>query len=336
MRIRLTVPAVILCLVVAGCTHRPSEAINPAARTYLNHALDLLQQNSLDTGSVDWPKTRAAALRMATNARNPNQTYPAIKWAIQQLHNPHTKFLSPTTAAESANRSTPSQGPPTGRLLPDGHALLTIPTADGGADSYVSNGVRVLRDLDRSRPCGWIVDLRTNHGGGMGPMLTVLAPLMTPANTLGYFVYPSGKRTPWTLRHGQLFIGDQADSPQTNPYRLSRSAPPVAILTGAPTASAAEATLISFRGQSNVRSFGRPTAGYASANDTYPLSDGAYLQLTVANEADRTGHVYPDHTPIPPDQSTPDPPLSGSASPPDPGLAAATRWLSATASCRQK
>jgi len=206
--------------------------------------------------------------------------------------------------------------------------------AGGGDDTYVRDGARVVRNLDRSRPCGWIVDLRANHGGSMGPMLTVLAPLLA-GDTLGYFVYPSGRRTPWALRDGQLFVGDRADSPRTNRYRLSRPAPPVAILIGTPTASAAEATLISFRGQPDVRSFGRPTHGLATANVVHRLSDGAYLQITVADEADRTGHVYPEHSPIPPDQSTPAPPQNGSAPAPDPSVAAATRWLSTTGGCRR-
>jgi carboxyl-terminal processing protease len=333
MRARPTTLLVMLLLIVAGCSHRPPEAMNPTARTYLSRALDLLQQNSVDTGSVDWPRARAEAFRMAGGARNPNQTYPAIRWVVQQLHNPHTRFLSPTTAAESSSRSRPSGGPPTGRLLPDRQALLTILAADGGEDSYVRDGASIVRELDGSRPCGWIVDLRANGGGALGPMLTVLAPLLTGA-ILGYFVYPSGRRVAWSLRGGRLFIGDRADSSRANPYRLSRPASPIAILTAAPTASAAEATLISFRGQPNVRSFGQPTAGRASGNIVYPLSDGAALQLTVADEADRTGHVYPDRTPIPPDQSTPKPPAAGSVTRTDPGLTAATRWLSATGSCQ--
>ena len=36
--------------------------------------------------------------------------------------------------------------------------------AGGGDDTYVRDGARVVRNLDRSRPCGWIVDLRAKFG----------------------------------------------------------------------------------------------------------------------------------------------------------------------------
>ena len=66
----------------------------------------------------------------------------------------------------------------------------------------------------------------------------------------------------------------------------------MAILTDRHTASSGEAVLISFRGARDTRTFGEPTAGYATANQTFRLADGARLAITTAYMADRTGRTY--------------------------------------------
>ena len=58
---------------------------------------------------------------------------------------------------------------------------------------------------------------------------------------------------------------------------------PVAILTSNVTASSGEATLLSFRGLENTRTFGQPSAGYASGNLIIDMPDGAGLMVTTAN-----------------------------------------------------
>jgi carboxyl-terminal processing protease len=110
------------------------------------------------------------------------------------------------------DRSTAPDGPPTGRILNGRYALLTVPAMTGNdqaVSTYVRDGAQAVRHLDQAHPCGWIIDLRPNTGGNMWPMLTTLAPLLT-GPTLGYFVGAPGRRTPWTLRNGQLFHADSA------------------------------------------------------------------------------------------------------------------------------
>jgi len=74
----------------------------------------------------------------------------------------------------------------------------------------------------------------------------------------------------------------------------------------------------------NVRTFGEATTGLTSANEEYPMGDGAILNLTAAVESDRTGHVYEGA--IPPDEVvTLDWVHFGRAS--DPGIVAASKWI---------
>lgn len=91
--------------------------------------------------------------------------------------------------------------------------------------------------------------------------------------------------------------------------------------------------LIAFRGQPGTRSFGAPTSGVPSANEVFTLSDGASLVLTVAQDADRTGRIYPHLAPIPPDDDTGSTLASPANSANDP-LKAAQEWLAEQPACR--
>jgi C-terminal processing protease CtpA/Prc len=56
----------------------------------------------------------------------------------------------------------------------------------------------------------------------------------------------------------------------------------------------------------NARSFGGPTAGYASANTPYRMPDGSQLVLTIGCDMARTGELFCDD-PIAPDVLTEQP-----------------------------
>ena len=73
-------------------------------------------------------------------------------------------------------------------------------------------------------------------------------------------------------------------------------------------ASSAEVTLLTFRGLDNVRTFGEPTAGYASANVVLDYPDSRSLMLTTAKDKACTGEEFAED-PIAPD--TPESELDG-------------------------
>ena len=58
-----------------------------------------------------------------------------------------------------------------------------------------------------------------------------------------------------------------------------------------------------FRGLEKARTFGAPTAGYASANSPFPMPDGSQLVLTISCDMARTGEIFCDD-PIEPDVPT--------------------------------
>ena len=120
------------------------------------------------------------------------------------------------------------------------------------------------------------------------------------------------------------------DEEVEEPYELKRPWPPVAVLTGPLTGSAGEFVALAFRGRPRTRSFGEPTFGLPTGNDTKRLRDGALIALTTYLGADRTRKTY--HSPLLPDHPvTIDWTELGTAD--DPVLQAAIEWLCTKEGC---
>jgi len=132
---------------------------------------------------------------------------------------------------------------------------------------------------------GWVVDLRSNGGGNMYPMIVGLGPLIGDG-IAGYFVSPKNTR-PW-----RYIKGSSARVKIQSPYLLKNPTAKIAVLIGPNTASSGEMTALSFIGKHNVKLFGQPTSGYTTGNDGFKLSDGAYLYLAVTYTADRNKKKY--------------------------------------------
>lgn len=322
--------ASVVLAAVAGCTASdtdagPEDRMAPKARAYLASALDVMEKHALVTEDVDWPKLRQDAFAEARQARTPSDTYRAIRQGLRDLNDEHSTFYDPEAASENLN--TPADD----LILPEGHRLagsigqLILPPepSDRVAAPYVRSARSTVAELDGQGVCGWIIDLRSNHGGDMWGPLAAVGPVLGDG-TVGSVVYADGKKSPWTLRNGtpRQYLDKWGPAKP-----LARPAPPVAVLTSRRTASAAEAVTIAFRGRPDTRTFGEATAGVPTANASYELSDGALVILTVAREADRNGRLY--NGPVEPDVEVPE--TRGH----DQALEEATDWLRKQKACRR-
>jgi C-terminal processing protease CtpA/Prc len=318
-------------------------------REYLSWVLDVLQALALNRERVDWPVVRARAVTAIERAVVTADTYPAIQLVLEALGDRHTVFITPAEIASLGPDDTGTDGPtataprfPEGRLIEPGLGYLMLPGTALGPSGYAARGAAALREIDRSMPAGWIVDLRQDGGGATYPMLDAVAPLLGD----GLLCSQVGVdfRQEVRLQRGVLTVGGQvvpkdiAPDPLTgapgipdyvthNDYVPHHPRPPVAVLTGELTASAGEAVLAAFLGRPDTRTFGEKTAGLATGNIDFWLGDGALLVVTITATEDRIGRRY-DTTPIPPDvlvdfnqaEMTGDPAD-------DPVITAATQWL---------
>jgi carboxyl-terminal processing protease len=219
-------------------------------------------------------------------------------------------------------------GTPRGRRLAGEIGYLDLPGTLGPSPQYAPTAQNLIREIDQTPACGWVVDLRRDTGGNMWPMIAGVGPIVGEGE-LGAFVSATNK-TPWSYRDGRSISGATPVVVVPAPYALKRPAPPVAVLTSRLTASSGELTLLAFLGRPETRTFGEPSAGVPTANSGRQLSDGAVINLTTALGADRTGTTY--DAKIPPDE-----PVAidwrALGSPEDPVLRAALAWLRSRPAC---
>ena len=142
---------------------------------------------------------------------------------------------------------------------------------------------------------GVIIDLRDNSGGNMYPMLAAVSPLIPD----GIFIRFKGRKSNQPI---SLEYVEKSEGVRSYKFKMPDTLP-IALLTNEWTASSGEATLLAFRGLKNARTFGSSTAGYASANIPFQLSDGYTMVLTISQDVARTGEVFCDD-PIAPDVQT--------------------------------
>lgn len=174
-------------------------------------------------------------------------------------------------------------------------ALRKALAVAGGRHSHLFDAGQTLASVDTERP---LPEVRSSDG-----ITTLVVPKLSAddesfANTyaatlsdgtVGGFVDRNGTQTELTINGGKALVGsDQIFSVADHP----KITQPVAVLQGPDTASSGEMVVLAFKGQQNARSFGVPTAGLSSANQTSTLYDNTMMLLTVAVDTDRTGATY--------------------------------------------
>lgn len=299
-----------------------STPLAPLAQRVLDSAFTIVREHALWRDTVTWSVVEPRVRAVAAGAETTAEVYPAIRLLLTSLGDHHSFHMRPT-ATRDFHAGGAQNARPEVRALPDSIGYISVPAysgADGAASrQYVVDVYTAITAILPRTSCRWVVDLRANSGGNMWPMLGGLRPFLGEAG-VGSFVTAKGAGPLWRARDG-------VDIPPTEALKALDSAY-VAVLTGPRTASSGEAVTISFIGRPRTRSFGLPTAGLSTANNTYPLPDGSMILLTVSIEADRTGARYGGK--IDPNEIV--------ATDPDPGggelqVARAVSWLRAQPAC---
>lgn len=285
-----------------------SGTISATASTYLNSILDIAQRNSINRLTIDWTAYRNSVMQTAGSAQTIADLLPAIRTAITLLRDGHSSYRSAsgTTIFVALRSCAPPAVVPLS--LPSNIASVRVGAFSGTpeqANAYARQIQDAIAAADRDDLIGWIVDLRSNGGGNMWPMIAGLGPILGEG-PLGYFIGPTGIETLWEYRDGISRSGGSAITTVSPPYVLRRQQPRVAVLSDIGIASSGEATLIAFRQRANTRSFGQATCGLSTANATFPLSDGGTFTITTSVMADRNKTRFGDS--IPPDEVISDQP----------------------------
>ena len=284
--------ASVVMLVVAGCAQS-------VEKQYVRKAVRIMDKDGLFAEGPEWEDARIAAL--AAEPASMDEAYDVVREALKVAGGKHSFLWTKDQMEERAAED--EETAPSVNVLDDGIVVIRLPRFSGQNQAENQRyTMTVLDALPESVP-GVIIDLRGNTGGNMYPMIAAVHRFLPDDKILRF---KSRKfNMPVTKGYVMQTVGIEMQ-PQIDC--------PVALLTDDHTASSGEATLLCFRGLDYARSFGAPTAGYASANQPKAMPDGSRLVLTVSCDVARTGEVFCDD-PISPDVETDQP------------LEAALNWL---------
>ncbi len=349
----------------------PARNISPAATAYIDSGLSFENGVFYWYKNVNWPAQRADVFKVAGAAQVDSQTWSAMDTSIV----PWLQNADPAPGGDQHSAFFPASDAPGVVNSPNNPIYLTsgtnfplsgstnnvgyvwLPTYDGTNDTGRADSIQtVIRTLDQSSPCGWIIDLRYNPGGTWAAMLDGINPILGNApygnGQQGFLsiVDRDGVKSYFFLQNGVAGITtpgqnggyDTVYTRASSNYTLKRPGSPVAILQGDATASAGEEIVLAFRGVSfPVRTFGANTYGVTTAPygaymyELDPGADSSFLNVVGAIDVDRTGKLWGGS--IPPTVAVNGPsgqtvvPATTSSS--DPVVQAATQWLQTQTTC---
>lgn len=343
-------------------TSTTSQAGDIDYREYVETALELMERFYYATDQVDWDPVREAALDNLTADPSREEAYGAIRAALLELGDPHSRFEPPRMRQDLAELQGETPEPSGERVGQVGY--LKLPgianyVIDPNDPKFYADRVNeLLEELDTpEHACGWIVDLRDNGGGTAGPMFASLGPLLGQGVVLTA-TGPAGTQTLTVKEDHRVDVGGElatheppADLPLLKEWSLAGSTveetqtlieaartpseslyqpvladPPVAVLISGSTRSAAEYLTIAFLGRDNTQTFGQTTFGIPTGVGGAQFVDGGVLALAGMAPADRLGRSYTSNI-FPDNFIAPSPPSE------DQTLDAALEWLATQPTC---
>lgn len=224
--------------------------------------------------------------------------------------------------------------PPFGQRLGEdaaGIGYIELTLESGTHLQYPTDVQKLMRSMDRTPVCGWMIDLRRVPGGDIWSYIAAVGPVLGEGD-LGGFQYNDGRQEAWIYRNGEVFWNNEyryeseIDGSVYKPKRVT----PVALLVSPATQAAGELMLVAFQGRPNVRSFGEPTRGLPTLITHTDLSDGSSIFVSGAYSFDRNGTIY--NGPIAPDEFV-EMDWSKFGTEQDPVIRAAMDWLHSQAAC---
>lgn len=293
------------------------------AQARVTEALAAVRPIAMNSSKVDWSAVETQARAIAAEARDTVDLLPAYHLITWSLHDEHSfmqppepifqawltrtnsrRYL-PDTPRPRQSVSAFKRRPVSGRdlTLPGDHSarLVVVPANTGGTLPDALAQSIVDQVVATPTTCGYVVDLRGNTGGNMGPMLDGLAPLLGDGFVVPMVAGPGQEEASSKIENGEThgyLTPDATDFIVLStlpkwPDRPRAAGAPVAVLLDQATASSGEAVAVALKGRANTRFFGERTFGVASANQDVPLSDGITLFVTVALLRDANGVKYP-------------------------------------------
>lgn len=289
----------LLLITLLSTAFYQSFAQTDSLRTYVTEALDIMRARSVNKNKINWESIYAKAMDKADSAHNIRETYPIIADALNQLKDHHSGFYPPEEieAYKQGYRAMGMEFPtPKFKMIDNKYAYIQVPAFAvinlEEQREYAASIQQAIKQLDKQKPEGWIIDLRENDGGMSVPMSAGIGPFVEKDKCVGW-KDADGKSTYWIYRKGKVYEDDRLVFDMVaKPYKVKNSRKPVAVLVSKNTASSGEIIATTFVGRRNTVLVGTNTQGLTSANCEHELTDGAYMVLTEGNYINRNNTEY--------------------------------------------
>lgn len=261
---------------------------------YIKEALDIIEKHSMKKEFIDWSDYRSKVLKRGKNDKTIEDTHQTIRYALSQLNDGHSFFISSKALKKEYSDTTMKKITSIVSEYNNQIGYIKIPGFFGNEKLEKAFAGRIqdlIKDLDKHKITGWIIDLRDNGGGNMWPMLLGVGPILGDG-TAGYFVNNKNNYEKWGYSKGKAFMDTTIILQTDSLYQLKNKNKKIAILINNKTASAAEAIAVAFIGLPKTRFFGKATRGLTTGNSTFILSDSSMIALMTVVYADRNKTLY--------------------------------------------
>lgn len=265
-----------------------SKPTSKKALKFIDKAKEIVKRSAMYGDSLDWKKIDDDISLLSIGLQTEEDCYVICDYLIGKLRQAgdnHSLFETKKQAMQR-NEVNVDGRQPIGYYLGNGIGYLNVPGFTSNKDCVCVNFATKIQtyisDIEKNNQVkGWIVDLRSNTGGNMYPMITGLGPLLDENDTLGFMISPKSKtKVFWNYKKGGTYFNGKTKLAYVKaPYTLKNKNVKIAVLIGDSTASSGEFTAMSFMGQKNVKIFGQESAGYTTANGGDALPDGSNLIL---------------------------------------------------------
>ena len=272
-------------------------ACGDANSQYIRKAVRFMDMFGIYAQGHEWEVVKKEAL--AARPSSLEEAQEIVRSAGKVAGGKHTFVMTAERVQDDAQAE---WNMPSVEQMEGGILFIKLPPFSGNSDEGKKYAHTVMDAIPDALQ-GVVIDLRGNRGGNMYPMISAVQSFL-----------PDDIILQFRTRRRTMSINLDYVTLTSGVERLPRISCPVALLTDEGTGSSGEATLLCFRGLDYTRTFGAPTAGYASSNQSFTLPGGSQLVLTIGDDIARTGEAFCDD-PINPDVATDSP------------LEAALEWL---------
>ncbi|OHC84715.1 MAG: hypothetical protein A2546_06545 [Sphingobacteriia bacterium RIFOXYD2_FULL_35_12] len=290
----------------------------------LDSIIILAKENSVNTNNVDWDFiTKKVIARLDLNDSTPYALAKPTQLLLTELNDFHgalqingQRYMGDVKKDVTFSYETNQEIPSTlyqesvkgykieAEMLTKNIGYIVIPTINiGGDQNAIDLATNTIRDsictLLSKNPSKLIIDLRTNLGGNMYPMLSGLGLLFPNMNLGGDSKDGESFYSKWELKDGNLYMwGSQMTSIPIN-CDCKNKIKKYVVLTSRYTTSSGEVVASSLKGQKNITLLGEQTAGYSSTNSWFQLTKEILFSPAIAYymSMDKTFHkngIIPD------------------------------------------